>query len=508
MRVKGKGHVAVLLVLAVSAAGVSIPSAGSGADLFLSDETEVYAAIDKLNALGRLPGLLANTRPYSVRGIRAAAGSGLRAASGEGFETEMLRWLAAYVKPNQMGRITVAGAFSDVRYVPSNGGGIPVPDGWSGRASVAAREQTTPLVNGQVRYAWYFGEGGDDGDRLLETSLEIGPPRFAVQAGKLSTWYGPGRHGALLFTNNAPPYPAVRIHNPEPVPAPYPLSFLGPLRYDLFAARMGKKEPFSRSILVGTRLDARPRAWLELGFSRVLHYGGEGRSDSFSEFADNYFGNNEASGRSNTLSGWDVTMTLPFAFQPVQAYWERAVEDDSELGKMFVPWEDAGANILGLYFPRVLGLSRLDLRVEYADTASGGAKDDDWYGHPAYPHRYRDGILGHPMGGDSRDWFAGSRYHFRPDAFADVSVEKVLHDGGVPAGERRLIVSAGLTGWLTASWRGEARASVDRVTTGGGVPGREGSAFTAWIALSWQTNTLIPLEDEEVPLREYQGVAR
>ena len=507
MGVTGIRIVRVLIFLAVFTAGASFPSAGNGADLFLSDETEVYAAIDKLNALGRLPGLLANTRPYSVRGLRAAAGSGLRAASIGGFEKEMLWWLAAYVKPNQMGRVTTAAAFSDVRFVPPNGQGIPVPDGWSGRASVAAREQTTPLVNGQIRYTWFYGEGGDDGDRLLDASLEIGSPRFAVQAGKLSTWYGPGRRGALLFTSNAPPYPAVRIHNPEPVPAPAPFSFLGLLGYDLFAARMEKKERFSRSILIGTRIDARPRAWLEVGFSRALHYGGKGRSDSISEFADNYFGNNEASGRSNPLSGWDITMTLPFAFQPVQAYWERAVEDDSELGNMFVPWNDTGANILGLYFPRVLGFSRLDLRIEYADTASGDAADDDWYGHSAYPHRYRGEFLGHPMGGDSRDWFAESRYHFRPDAFADISVERVLH-GGDPGGERRSVVSAGLTGWLTPSWRGEARASVNRVTTEGGVPGREGSAFSIWVALSWQTNTLAPPDEEEVPLRELQGVER
>ncbi len=501
-------NVPVLFVLAVFAAGVFPPSIGSGADLFLTDETEVYAAIDKLNALGYLPGLPANIRPYSVRGVRAAAGSGLRAASAGGFEAEMLRWLAGYLKPRQMGRITVGGAFSDVRFVPANSQGVPLPDGWSGRASVAAREQTTPLVNGQIRYTSFFGEGGDNGDHLLDASIEIGSPQVAVQAGKLSSWYGPGRRGALIFTGNAPPYPAVRIHNPEPVPAPAPFSFLGALGYDLFLARMEKKERFSRSLLVGTRLDARPRPWLEAGFSRALHYGGEGRSDSLSEFADDYFGNREASGRSNTLTGWDLAIALPFSFQPVQAYWERAVEDDSELGKMFVPWEDVGGNLLGLYFPRILGFSRLDLRVEYADTSSGGAKDDDWYGHPAYPHLYRGEILGHPMGGGSRDWFVESRYHFRPDAFADISLDRVLRDRGAAAGESREVASAGLTGWLSPSWRGEIRVSVNRISSEGGVPGRDRSAFSAWVALSWQTNTLSPPDEEEVPFREYQGVAQ
>ncbi|MGA7105479.1 MAG: capsule assembly Wzi family protein, partial [Candidatus Deferrimicrobiaceae bacterium] len=293
------------------------------ADLFLTDEPEVYAAIEKLNALGYLPGLLANTRPYSLLAVRAATNTVPRVASPGGFEGELLRWVASYVAPKEMGRLTAAGAFSDARFTPANNEGIPTPNGWSGRAAVSARQETTPLVNGQIRYTYFRGEGGDDGNRLLDSSLEVGYRYFAVQAGKLSTWYGPGRHGALLFTNNAAPYPGVRMHNPEPIPMPGRFRFLGNVQYDFFAARTEKKALFSHSILVGTRLAARPAGWLELGFSRALHYGGEGRDDGISEFLTDYFGNNDPADRSNSLSGVDITLTLPFPFQPVQAYWER-----------------------------------------------------------------------------------------------------------------------------------------------------------------------------------------
>jgi len=280
--------------------------------------------------------------------------------------------------------------------------------------------------------------------------------------------------------------------------------FLGNVQYGFFAARMEKADQYSHSILVGTRLAARPAGWLEIGFSRALHYGGEGGDDGISEFFTDYFGNNESSDRSNSLSAFDITLTLPYAFQPLQVYWERGVDDNSHLGRMFVPWSDVGANIFGFYFPRALRFSRLDLRIEYADTYSGDAKDNNWYTDPAYPHSYRGNILGHAMGGSSRDWFAESHYYFHPAAYAEASYEKVLHDSGNLKGERRSIVSAGLVAWLTKSWRGEVHAAWDHATAPEGTQGLEGSAFSAWVALSWQTNVLVPPDEEEVPIREIQ----
>ena len=231
--------------------------------------------------------------------------------------------------------------------------------------------------------------------------------------------------------------------------------------------------------------------------SRALHYGGEGRDNGFSEVFTNYFGNNDPSGRSNTLAGFDITVTLPFKFQPVQAYWDRAGEGDNRFLGTGLPWPSQWGNILGLYFPKVLGQSRLDLRAEYADTYSGYAKTAFWYNHPAYPHFYRGDVLGHPMGGGSRDWFVESRYFFHRSSFASVSYERILHDRGVAPSigfpeERRSRVSAGLTGWLTDSWRGEAHASADRVTDRGGVQGVRQTDVSGWLAISYQVKGAFP----------------
>ena len=70
----GGSLLAVLAALALFA-GIAYhlaPAPAHAADLFLTGEREIYLAVDKLNAMGQLPGFLANTRPYSVAAVRAA----------------------------------------------------------------------------------------------------------------------------------------------------------------------------------------------------------------------------------------------------------------------------------------------------------------------------------------------------------------------------------------------------------------------------------------------------
>ncbi|HQT98267.1 MAG TPA: hypothetical protein PK416_10400, partial [Thermodesulfobacteriota bacterium] len=90
---------AALALLAILAAIAAIaPAPARAADLFLTGEREIYLAVDKLNAMGRLPGFLANTRPYSVAAVRAALGDN-PATQGVGFDGELARWVIYATKP-------------------------------------------------------------------------------------------------------------------------------------------------------------------------------------------------------------------------------------------------------------------------------------------------------------------------------------------------------------------------------------------------------------------------
>lgn len=485
-------NVAAVFIFTV-ATGLSPVARLEAADLFLNDEPELYEAIDKLNALGYLPGILANTRPYSVQAIRNAAQAASRTIPAGTFEGDLLRWVAAYTTPKDMARLTATGSHAEARFVPANNQGIPRPEGWSALEGFSAREEVTPVLSGQFRAAFFQGEHGDDGGRLLDASIEVGRPYFSVQAGTISTWYGPGRHGSLILSNNAQPYPGVRIHNPEAIPLTGWAKLLGRIEYDFFAARMEQAHRFPHHTFVGTRVAARPARWLEVGASRILHYGGEGRSDGVSEFLENYFGSNEPPDRSNTLAGIDVTLMLRFRGQPLQGYWEHTGEGDNRLlGVEEIPWPTQFGNIYGLYLPALLGSSRLDLRAEYADNFSFHAKEAAWYDHSAYPHRYRGEILGHAMGGSARDWFVEGRYWLVPASYVRLSWERVLHDDPARKGERRTRYSAGITGWLTENWRIQAEVLTERVTAIGGVPGADGTDFSAFLSVGYQVTTISP----------------
>ncbi|MGE5189045.1 MAG: capsule assembly Wzi family protein [Gemmatimonadota bacterium] len=476
-------------LLAAAALLAAVAASARAADLFLVEEPEVYAAVDRLNASGVLPGFLANTRPYSVAAVREATRSAIAKAASrtptaaplDPFDREVLAWLAEYTATPETARVTVGGAWSEARYTPPNDDGVPVPAEWSGQASFSARDEVTPYVSGHLRALSFYGEGGDDGNRLLEAALETGYRSASLQVGKLSSWYGPGRRGALIFTNNAAPYPGVRLHNPEPIPLSGWLSFLGNFQYDLFFARMGKKPLRSHSRLVGVRLAARPAGWLELGVSRALHYGGDGASNGFSEFWTDFWGNNEPSDRSNSLVGFDLTLTLPIGPQPVQLYWSPAGEHSRPK-----EW----ANQVGVYFPRIPGIPRLDLRAEYADTFGAQAKRIEWYGSANYPHRYHGDLLGHALGPYSRELSFVSRYFLRPSSFAELSYDRILHDGGALDGERHDVFGAGVSGWLTPRWRAEARAAADRLTRRAGVSGAERTDFSAFLAVAYQVPSL------------------
>jgi hypothetical protein len=47
-------------------------------------------------------------------------------------------------------------------------------------------------------------------------------------------------------------------------------------------------------------------------------------------------------------------------------------------------------------------------------------------------------------------------------------------------------------GWFSKYWWGEERAYWDQVSDEGGVPGRDGSDVFVYVALSWQTDILVP----------------
>lgn len=487
-------HITRITLIALIIALAAAPA--RAADLFLTGEREVYLAVDKLNAMGQLPGFLANTRPYSVAAVRAALDRNTAASRGDGFDAQLARWVSSATVPTLIVRGTAGLEADEQRETRAIEGGVPTPKGVSGRFSLLAREDANPYVSAHASVATFFGKAGENGTRVGETAIETGTPHAALQFGKITTWYGPGRRGALILTNNAQSYPGIRFHNPVPIAVPGLFSFLGNVQYDLFLARMEENRPIPHALLFGMRLAARPGRYLEIGVSRSMMYGGKGHDGGFSGWWDAFKGSDTndpgEKGLSNQIAGFDAALTLPFAAQPVQAYLEMAGEDEAHLLGTSIPAPSKYAYVTGVFLPSLFGNAKYDLRVEWARNHWRG-NGPEWYIHETsddgYVHFYRGRVLGHPMGTDAQDLSFQGHYFLLPSAYLELTLARTDHFSAGPSKERTDRASAGIVGWLSGNVRAEGEVALEKVKNRAGLPGVTDENASFRVAFSYQFGT-------------------
>ena len=465
--------VCVLLCLPMS-------SLAAGPEIFLQDEPEAYVLIDKLEGIGLLPGLMTGTRGLEAREVALEAGK--QGNSGDPFVDGMLRFLQLEGARDLDFRIGGGLGYSNDGYIPPNAQGVPVPDGAGYRVNGYFRAAPYSWLGLQARAEAVAGGDGERTGRIEETSLRLGWPQATLEAGRFAVWYGPWRHGALLFTTNAEPLVGVRIRNPRPIAFPKPIGFLGAFQYDFFMARIDTGGPRPDSLVSGMRLALRPNRYLELGASRALHFGGKGGDESVSTFFDILTGKRESAGgtpKGNSLASIDAKVILPFRLQPVVLYGEWGGED---LAHSIVFTRHAW--LAGVFLPSIGPFRKADLRVEYGTTISN--EPGVWYQHPLYPHQYDGRILGHPMGTDARDLFLEARLFLVPSSYLELNYDQTTRSFPGPAKEERKRVTGGLVAWITANIRAEGRVAFDRFSNEGGSPGSDGSTKSIEFSAAYQ----------------------
>lgn len=214
-----------------------------------------------------------------------------------------------------------------------------------------------------------------------------------LEIGKDSLWWGQGYHGGLFLTNNAEPLKMIRLTNPSPTLLPWVFRYLGPFRFDVFMSRLEEDRDVPEPYFTGIRFTLKPHPVLELGLTRTIIMGGEGRPGiTPKRFWEIMFGENKEANEelSNSIAGIDIR----FAFPSLHLYGELGGED--EAGGL----PSKTAYLIGLYIPN---LGRyMDLRIEYADITN-----EVWYRHGLYSsgYTYKGRILGHHVGGGGRDIF-------------------------------------------------------------------------------------------------------
>ncbi len=257
------------------------------------------------------------------------------------------------------------------------------------------------------------GDGSDAGLRMQELSLSarLGPAEVTV--GRTPLWWGPGRHGALLLSNNAQPLDLIKVGTGGPLLLPGPLAHLGLLRFEAFASRLEDARTVPHPYLAGARLTSRLLPWLELGVSRTAMFGGKGRrvdENTVWNVITAQTENDATNDPGNQLASVDGRLIVPWSVQPFEIYGELGGED--EAGGFF----SHTAYLAGLYLPRVGPWHFLELTLEVADTTVTG-KERVWYTNRNFPdgYTYKEHTLGHHVGTDGLDLFAEARVHASAD---------------------------------------------------------------------------------------------
>lgn len=473
-------RIAVLVVwilLALPAVALS-----ASPEIFLQEEPETYLVIDKLEGMGFLPGLMTGDRGLEAREVAREAEKA--EGAGDPFVDGMLRFLRLGAARRYDFRLRVGLEHSGDGRVPPNAQGWPVAEDGGIRAGGFFRAFPADWVSLQARGDFVLGfSGGDTTGRVEETSIRLGWPQATLEAGRFSLWWGPGRHGTLLFTTNAEPLIGVRIRNPRPIPLGGWFRFLGLFQYDFFVSRLNDDDrPVPDPLLSGLRLALKPASWLELGATRVMQFGGDGRSESLSTFFDVFRGKSEVPGSTpegNSLASLDGKIRIPFRAQPVVVYMEAGGEDQSGSG-----FPSKWAAMGGIFLPSIGKAKKADFRIEYGDIIT--SRGEVWYQHSGYPHRYRGRILGHHMGTDGRNLFLEVHYFLLPSSYLEANVDFTQRDFPGPEKEKIWRVSGGVIAWLTKHIRVEGKLAFEDVSNENGVPGRDGSDLVFQTALSYQ----------------------
>ncbi len=438
-----------------------------------------YAAVDKLANYGLIDSAMLTIKPISRIEMARHIARAMQSLEDMENPPEVLRSIVDRLKKEFKGDLILIGAidgsYSDSFLKPvedpyvkflhadrkpdlENIRGDVFQSGSNYRAGFASRLKFRERAAIYLHPEYSLSTTDSDNDiRLIEGygKLQTGP--FEVQVGKDSLWWGPGYRGSMLMSNNARPLTMVKITNPQPMPLPWIFRGLGPFRAEWFLSELGDDRVIPDAKLTGIRLNFKPLAVWEMGFSRVVMFGGQGvPTVDLIDYGQMFFALSEQA-ENNQLAGFDTSVLLPLEDIPycgglplrsIKLYVDAAGED--EAGYIPSNWGALG----GIQFNDILKKGRTDFRMEYADNHSN-TKPNVFYNHSIYKSGYTyDGrVLGHFMGTDSRDVFMQVSHYLTDDVILNVSYDRVTHDLSNPDHPSTDIFQLDVTTFTWPDWQ-------------------------------------------------------
>ena len=224
--------------------------------------------------------------------------------------------------------------------------------------------------------------------RMLESTVAFTTRGVQLSFGNQSEWWGPSEAGPLLLSNNAAPFPMLKLDSVSPYEIPGLSRWLGPVRSEFFIGRLsGQRWEFCAAascaasvdsqgvvgpninpqpFIHGEKISFRPTPNLEFGFAATAMFGGPGLPVTFSNFFQTYYvhSTSAATNPGKRATAFDFTYRVPGLRNWLTLYSDSlAVDELSPIGSSRPTLNP------GIYLPRVPKIPKLDLRAEFLRTA-------------------------------------------------------------------------------------------------------------------------------------------
>lgn len=219
---------------------------------------------------------------------------------------------------------------------------------------------------------------------------------WIVAAGAIEKWWGPSWDSSNILSNNARPPLGVMLQRNYSETSELPVfEWLGAWTFNAFAAKLDDERFVNDAQVTGVAFTAKPHYSIEIGLRATALWGGDGRTNSFESFVDNfianesciltsspspYICNSDYSDTGDRIAGIDFRWRIPGQY-PIVIYGSGYGEDDTQ----FFP--SKRVNQFGVTSSFSIRNSRLKWFIEVSDTQLGNG--NQFYESQVYQTGYR-----------------------------------------------------------------------------------------------------------------------
>jgi hypothetical protein len=288
--------------------------------------------------------------------------------------------------------------------------------------------QNTAQIADQLPFTPLSARGEVNRGRLLDAYVSVNVHDWQVSLGKQSLNWSPALSGSMSYSQNADPVTMLRVSRSTPMYLPLFLKYLGPTRAEIFFGRLeghrwirtstGFFGPVIRPapFIHGEKLSFAPTKNFQFGVSVTTVFGGPGFPFTLRTVLRSFGFSNTNPGLPNDpgdrRAGFTLSYRLP-KIRSVNFYLDQMTEDEiSPIG-----YPRRSATNAGLFFSKLPGLPRTDLRVEGFFTDIPGLRQTgSYFANSRYLSGYTNegNILGHPVGRDGTGVLAEARWWLTP----------------------------------------------------------------------------------------------